>query len=343
MFRPVVYLTKLPSRSRFPEESVLFYDSVLDSKPVFKKWSKQFKYTVSLKAGESLKTVDSFNSVLKQITKQKIPQTTHLTFVSVGGGSVGDFVGFLASVYLRGRGLIHIPSTWLSAVDSAHGGKNGLNFEGVKNQIGTFYPPDKVYVCKDLLSTQPDKRLYEAMGEVVKTAVLFDEALFTEIETQKKPFSTSQIWKRLERIVAHKYAIVEKDPNEKMGLRRLLNLGHTMGHVFESIYGWPHGACVLLGLEFAANWSRDLGILNKADHMRIVRMTQKMKVENTLAEALKGLSPNKVSELLKKDKKLTGNSALDFIFIKRIGQCLRKTVTLNDMVIEFQRQKASHV
>ncbi len=340
MSRPVVYLSKLPSRSRFPAESVLFYDSVLASKAVFKTWASKFKYSVALKSGESLKTVDSFNQVLKKITKLNIPQSTQLTFVSVGGGSVGDFVGFLASVYLRGRGLIHIPSTWLSAVDSAHGGKNGLNFEGVKNQVGTFYPPERVYLCKELLNTQPEARLSEAMGEVVKTAVLFDEKLFTEIETQKKIFSGSQIWKRLEKLVAHKYAIVEKDPNEKLGLRRLLNLGHTMGHVFESHYGWPHGVCVLLGLEFAANWSLQLRILNKSEHARIVKMTQKLKVEKTLSEALRGLNSKKVEELLKKDKKLTGESTLDFIFINKIGRCVRKKVTLANITSEFKRQKA---
>lgn len=340
MFRPVVYLSKLPSRSQFPVESVLFYDSVLSSKPVFKKWAKQFEHTIPLKSGESLKTIDSFNQVLKKLTKQNIPQTTQLTFVSVGGGSVGDFVGFLASVYLRGRGLIYIPSTWLSAVDSAHGGKNGLNFEGVKNQVGTFYPPDKVYLCKELLNTQPEERLAEAMGEVIKTAILFDEKLFAEIEFHDKPFNSAQIWKRLERLVAHKYAVVEKDPNEKLGLRRLLNLGHTMGHVFEAHYGWPHGICVLLGLEFAANWSLEKKILKKPAHKRILAVIKKLNSESALRNALKGLSAKAVSELLKKDKKITESSVLDFIFIKDIGNCARKKVTLEEIVSEYQRQKA---
>ncbi|MCC2678315.1 MAG: 3-dehydroquinate synthetase [Pseudobdellovibrio sp.] len=340
MPRPVVYLPKLPSRTLFPAECVLFYDSVLASKAAFKKWAAKFEHSIALKSGESLKTVDSFNQVLKKITKQNISQTTQLTFVSVGGGSVGDFVGFLASVYLRGRGLIHIPSTWLSAVDSAHGGKNGLNFEGVKNQVGTFYPPEKVYVCRELLNTQPAERLCEAMGEVVKTAVLFDKKLFADLEKQNKPYSNSQIWQRLENLVAHKYAIVEKDPNEKLGLRRLLNLGHTMGHVFEAHYGWAHGVCVLLGLEFAAAWSHQLRILNKTDYARIVKMVKKMKTGRSLTEALSGLNEKKVLSLLQKDKKLTGDSTLDFIFVKSIGNCIRKKVSLNEIAAEFKRQKA---
>jgi len=340
MPRPVVYLQKLPSRSLFPAESVLFYDSVLASKAAFKKWALQFEHSIALKSGESLKTVDSFNSVLKKITKQNIPQTTQLTFVSVGGGSVGDFVGFLASVYLRGRGLIHIPSTWLSAVDSAHGGKNGLNFEGVKNQVGTFYPPEKVYLCRELLNTQPAERLCEAMGEVVKTAVLFDKKLFSELEKQSKAFSNNQIWQRLERLVAHKYAIVERDPNEKLGLRRLLNLGHTMGHVFEAQYEWPHGVCVLLGLEFAAAWSFEIGLLDKLDYLRILKMVKKMKTGRTLSNALSGLNDKRVTALLKKDKKLTGDAALDFIFVKSIGNCVRRKVSISEIVAEFKRQKA---
>jgi 3-dehydroquinate synthetase len=237
---------------------------------------------------------------------------------------------------------VHIPSTWLSAIDSAHGGKNGLNFEGVKNQVGTFYPPEKIYVCKELLETQPDERLTEAMGEIIKTAVLFDKKLFSEIEKQKSPFVNSQIWKRLERLIAHKYAIVEKDPQEKFGLRRLLNLGHTLGHVFETHYGWPHGICVLLGLEFSARWSEHLRLLDKRDLTRIVDLVANMNSGYTLGKALKGISAKQVMELLQKDKKLTGESKMDFIFIKSIGSCARKQVKLQEILAEVKRQKAAH-
>jgi 3-dehydroquinate synthetase len=340
MSRPVVYSTQLPTRSQFPSDCVLFYDSVLLTHKPFKAWVKQFEHSIGLKSGESLKTVDSFNDVLKKITKMKVPQSAQLTFISVGGGSIGDFIGFMASVYLRGRKLVHIPSTWLSAIDSAHGGKNGLNFEGVKNQVGTFYLADKIYICKELLETQPGERLCEAMGEVLKTAVLFDKKLFSEIEAEDSGFNHAQIWKRLERLITHKYDLVEKDPQEKSGLRRLLNLGHTMGHVLEAHYEWPHGVCVLLGLEFAAVWSCERKLLSIKDCNRINALCRKIQNKISLQMALKKLPEKKLIGLLKKDKKLISQTEVDFIFIKAIGNCVRKQVSVDEIVAEVRRQKA---
>ena len=178
----IIYSKTLPGPKSFSPESVLFYDSILEKNPAFRSWSRNFPYKISLKSGEKLKTIQSFTSVLNKISKLKVPKTTALTFIAVGGGSVGDFVGFVASVFLRGRPLVLIPSTWLSAVDSSHGGKNGLNFRNTKNQIGSFYPAGKIYICEELLLTQPSERLTESMGEVIKIAVLADAALFSYLE-----------------------------------------------------------------------------------------------------------------------------------------------------------------
>lgn len=339
MKRPLHYSNKLPIRSVFPDETVLFYDSILASKPTFRIWLNDFKYKVPLKSGEQLKTLASFQKVLNKILDAQVPQSTELSFVAVGGGSVGDFVGFVASIYLRGRKLIHIPSTWLAAVDSAHGGKNGLNFKKTKNQIGTFHLPEKIYVVKDLLLTQSPARLKEAMGEIIKTAVLFDSSLFAELENNPQKITQENIFKKLPRLIEHKYKVVEQDPHEKKGLRRLLNLGHTMGHVFESYYGWPHGVCVLLGLQFSARWSFHKKILSEKDFVRISTLIDLMNLEQSLDMALLNMPPKKIISLLQKDKKLTSASVLDFIFIKKIGKAVRAKVTLEDILAEASRQK----
>ena len=335
----IFYSTSLPSANSFPEETLLFYDSILRQKPAFRKWSKTFAFSISLEAGEGLKTLARFQQVLNKISKLDIPKTTKLTFVAVGGGSLTDFVGFLASVFLRGRELVFIPSTWLAAVDSAHGGKNGLNFQKNKNQLGTFYPPAKIYICSELLQTQPSTRLTESMGEILKIALLSDRNLFASLEKSRSP---AAILKQLPKIVALKYRIVEKDPNEKKGIRRLLNLGHTMGHVFESYFGWPHGVCVLLGLQFSARWSLHRGILELNEFMRISLFIENLAIEQNLDTALKKMSSTRVKSLLSKDKKIVNLSHLDFVFINRIGKGARRAVTFEEILNEVKRQKLEY-
>ena len=338
----VQYLQQLPPRGRFPEESVLFYDSILARKTDFKKWSAGFKYKIALKSGEDLKTIESFSNVLAKITRLNVPQTTKLTFVAVGGGSVGDFVGFLASTYLRGRPLVLIPSTWLSAVDSAHGGKTGLNFQKTKNQIGSFWPAVETLICKDILATQPPERLTEALGEIIKIAVLQDKILFNFLENNLANLNTEVLFKKLPQIVKLKYHIVSQDPLESNGTRRLLNLGHTLGHVFESSYQWPHGVCVLLGLQFALRWSYQRKMTSEKDFVQISELLNSVSITQNLNSALKKLSTKKALQLLLKDKKLTTQSKLDFIFIKGVGKCERHSVPATDIIREIERQKLEY-
>ncbi|MGZ3692116.1 MAG: 3-dehydroquinate synthase [Pseudobdellovibrio sp.] len=342
MTSKVQYLQKLPSRSHFPEESVLFYDSILAKKTNFKKWSAQFKYKIALKSGEDLKTLKSFGEVLTKITKLKVPQTTKLTFVAVGGGSVGDFAGFVASTFLRGRRLVLIPSTWLSAVDSAHGGKTGLNFLKTKNQIGSFWPAEQTLICKEILATQPAERLTEAFGEIIKIAVLKDKSLFQFLENNLHQLNTDVVFKKLPQIIKLKYDIVKQDPFETKGHRRLLNLGHTMGHVFESVYQWPHGVCVLLGMQFALRWSKEKNLISEKDFVKISELLNSVELEQNLNIALKKLNIKKTLQLLLKDKKLTSQSKLDFIFIKGIGKCERLSVSATEITEEIKRQKSEY-
>jgi 3-dehydroquinate synthase len=335
----ILYSQALPKVSRFSEETVLFYDSVLLKNPSFKNWLKSFPYKIALKSGEALKTIESFNLVLNKISKLGLPQSTNLTFVAVGGGSVGDFVGFMASVYLRGRRLVLLPSTWLSAVDSAHGGKNGLNFLKTKNQIGSFYPAEKIYIVKDLLLMQPSERMTESMGEIIKIAVLSDQKLFSQLEGR---VSQEALYKKLPQIISLKYKIVNRDPLEKKGTRRLLNLGHTMGHVFESYYGWPHGVAVLLGLQFAARWSLHRGLISTKDFFKISMLMDSLELKQDLNTALQKIPTQKIQSLLLKDKKLTGKARLDFIFIKKVGSCVRESVLVDQIIAEVQRQKLEY-
>lgn len=328
----------MPSRNQFPPESVLFYDSILQSKSFFKTWKENFKYQIALNAGESLKSLDSLQLVLKKIGSLNLPQTTQLTFVAVGGGSVGDFVGFLSSIFLRGRIFVQIPSTWLAAIDSAHGGKNALNFDQQKNQLGTIYPPERIFIVKELLATQPAARLNEAMGEAIKIAIINSKATFDYIEAKENNFAEKDLIKILPKLIEAKMKVVRKDPLESKGLRRILNLGHTMGHVFESHYKLPHGEAVLFGTLFSARWSFYKGYLIETDFIRILNLIFSFSTKNSIQDILRKLPKPTIQKLLLKDKKVTSTNVVDFIFIKRIGSVVREKVSIEKVLGEVQRQ-----
>jgi 3-dehydroquinate synthase len=338
----VLYSAKMPVRKAFAADSLLFYDSVLNKNPQFKTWSKGFSFKWALKSGETLKTFEQLQTVLSKISVSEIPHTPQLNFIAVGGGSVGDFVGFLASIYQRGRPLVHIPSTWLSAFDSAHGGKNGLNLQQKKNQIGTFYPADKVILVKELLSSQPVPRTIEALGEIIKIAIISEKKIFSFLEKNIFKMNSAMMYGLLPSAVKAKYQIVKKDPFEQLGHRRILNLGHTMGHVFESYYGWPHGICILLGTLFSVRWSYKLKYLGHADYIRISNLIEAAYSSVNLSEDLAGISIKNVKSLLLKDKKRTAESELDFIFIEKVGRVSRKKVSVDMILNEVQRQIAEY-
>jgi len=312
-------------------ELVIFYDKKLLKIAFFKQWLKQFNYKIPLKAGESLKTLFSFQSCL--IKLQKIPISKQTVFVAVGGGSIGDFISFLASTYQRGKGLIHIPSTWLAAVDSAHGGKNGLNFLKVKNQIGTFYPAQKIFLCQDLLFFQPKENTQDAFGEVIKMALISRPQLLKNIE-----ITPQFIWKNLATLISGKNAIVKKDPYEDKGLRQVLNLGHTMGHVFESAHGLSHGQSVLLGLLFSLRWSLQRKYLSPQDFYKLCGLIFEVPFKLHYADALR-VPDAKIISLLTKDKKVTSTKNLRFVFLQKIGKPKIYTVSINEILVEIRRQR----
>ena len=319
-------------------QSVVVFDRILLKNTAFKKWIAQFDLALPVQAGETLKTVQRYAQVLNQLQawQNKNLITQKLQFVAIGGGSVGDFTGFLASTYQRGCPLVQIPSTWLSAVDSAHGGKNGLNLNNVKNQIGTIYPAYKTILSKALLLNQPEERLTEAFGEIIKICLINQPKLFTQIK-----FTEDFVWKNLEKFIHAKMAVVRKDPFEQTGYRHILNLGHTMGHVYESALGLSHGKAVLMGMVFAARWSFHLGKLKQKDFIGLTQLITDMPhSELDFAKAHK-LSKQKITAALNQDKKSVAakEKSLRFILIKKPGSVFVAQKTVNEIVEEFERQR----
>lgn len=328
-------LNKMPLATQLDvqnqSDAVIFYDKKLYNNKLIQTWLKSYPYKIALNAGESLKTLNSYSQILKKISTFPIHKKT--VFVALGGGSVGDFVGFLASTYHRGQKLVIIPSTWLAAIDSAHGGKNGLNFLNTKNQIGTFYSANKIIFVKPLLMAQPHQLVNEAFGETFKIGIINRPQILS-----KPKISAQFLWKNLSTMVSGKYAVVNKDPLEKSGVRQILNLGHTMGHVFESAHKISHGEAVLLGMLFATRYSFNLKYLSQKEFIHICKALFLVPMSLKYNLVLK-ITDSKIKQLLLKDKKLNTSEKLNYIFIKKTGNVFIRQIKIADLLLEVQRQR----
>lgn len=338
----LLFRQDFPPLQELGGELVLIYDQLLAKKsPSFKKWQTQFDKKYPVTAGESLKSVENFPKHIAKINQLcQGTSSRKLTLVVVGGGSVGDFGGFVASVLKRGVGLVHIPSTWLSALDSAHGGKTALNVGKTKNQIGTFYPADKTVLVKSLLLSQPEARAFEGFGELLKIAWLRGGPLWKDLSAEKSP-TADVLWRYLPRAIEAKLKVVAQDPEEKSGLRHILNFGHTVGHVLESYYQLPHGIAINYGLDFALQWSQQRKILNKKETDKILSAPISSYLLSPVRDSLFSVKPTVLKsfrELLLSDKKKTSSSKLRFVFLKSPGHPIIQEVSVDEILMEILRQ-----
>ena len=195
---------------------------------------------LTMPEGEGSKSIDGFSKVLSAMVDFGMTRTDCL--VAVGGGVMGDLGGFSAASYMRGIDFYNIPTTLLSQVDSSIGGTCAINLGGVKNIVGAFYQPKGVIVDPNLLDTLPERHIANGMAEVIKMAVSFDAELFGKIE------KGADILEIIEGALNIKKMVVENDERES-GVRRVLNLGHTLGHAIEATDGsLYHGECVAIGM-----------------------------------------------------------------------------------------------
>jgi 3-dehydroquinate synthase len=170
---------------------------------------------------------------------------------------VTDLAGFLASTFCRGVELILIPTTLMGMVDAAIGGKNGVNTEHGKNMIGSLYASQKLLICPEFLKTLPESEWFNGGVEMLKAGLVADAEFFHE-------FSSIPIPEAIDRAIEIKRRIIARDPHDK-GLRRVLNLGHTIGHALETLsdYQISHGQAVAAGIVLEAQMSYEMGILKK--------------------------------------------------------------------------------
>ena len=334
-----VYFTdELPDPSSLGTECLLIHDQILETvgNGVVREWLSQFPVRYSVPAGEPLKDLAAFPHHVEQLLELAAPLTaSRLSVVAVGGGSVGDFAGFFASVFKRGVSLIQIPSTWLAAIDSAHGGKNALNIGKMKNQIGTIAFARRIFLSRSLLAIQPKERAQKALGELAKIAIIDGNDWTTE---PLAPGADS-LWRVLPYAVAAKYRVVLSDPHERLGERQKLNLGHTVGHVLETIHRLPHGLAVAQGLHFALHFSWKKGILGASDLQQMIDMLTTRYGLTDRKHELPLIPQAQFVQLLTQDKKRASQSSVRFVLVRGRGDVITTEVTLSELVAEAARQQ----
>lgn len=257
--------------------------------------------SVCIPMGETGKSLEQYQRLLSVMLENGFGRGDCV--VAVGGGVVGDLSGFAASCYMRGVDFYNVPTTLLSQVDSSIGGKTAVNFEGVKNIVGTFYPPKAVVIDPSTLQTLDERQLHAGLAEVIKMAATSDADLFRLLE-ESEDFR-ADLTEIIRRALLIKRDVVEKDPTEK-GLRRVLNFGHTIGHAIEGCGAgrYLHGECVAMGM---------IPFCGPAARQRLIAVLEKVGLPTAIPYGKEQLMP-----FLVHDKKKTGNT-ITTVFVEQIG------------------------
>jgi len=218
--------------------------------------------------GEEFKTLDTVSTLYDHLLEANFGRSA--TLIALGGGVVGDMVGFAAATYQRGIDFIQIPTTLLSQVDSSVGGKTGVNRPLGKNMVGAFYQPKCVLADCDTLGTLPDRELKAGLAEVIKYGLINNREFLDWLDANLDNLlarDPGALAYAIRVSCEEKAAIVAMDEREG-SIRAILNLGHTFGHAIETAMGyatWLHGEAVATGMVMAAAYSRRQGLLSQAD------------------------------------------------------------------------------
>ena len=277
-------------------------------------------------AGEGSKNFSTLANILEFLAERRLTRTDCVA--ALGGGVTGDMAGFAAAVYLRGIRYVQLPTTLLSAVDSSVGGKTAIDLAAGKNLAGAFLQPAAVLCDTDCLASLPKDVFADGAAEAIKTGVLCDESLFALFEDGTLAVEPGAV---IARCVAYKAGVVERDEKEQ-GERKLLNLGHTVGHAIEKCSGYaiPHGHAVAAGLAVMARAAEALGWTEEPIAGRNAAFVAK----NGLP-ADTNLSPEALAEAASADKKRSGGD-ITLVVPKKIGLCELKKVPVSELLPVIQ-------
>lgn len=268
--------------------------------------------------GEEHKNLQSFKQIIDALASNQHHRDT--TVIALGGGVVGDMTGFAAASYHRGVAFIQIPTTLLAQVDSSIGGKTGINHPMGKNLIGAFHQPKAVFIDIETLHTLPDREFKAGLAEIIKAALIKNADFFAWLVDNIDALmarNQEALSIAIQRACSIKANIVAEDEKE-MGVRALLNFGHTFGHAIENAlnYGvWLHGEAVAMGMVMACELSVRVSWLDKNSAEQVTELLEKIGLPTELPPKIKA---QELETLLGSDKKILQNK-MRFVLLKGIG------------------------
>ena len=266
--------------------------------------------------GEKCKSLEEYQKLVKYLNIHHCNRGSLL--IALGGGTITDLCGFVASTYMRGIKCVNVPTTLLGMVDAAIGGKTAINIGTRRNVIGTFYNPIRIIIFNKFLESLSTNELIDGCAEIIKYALIMDCKLFQQLEKNiSKLLNDLDIdftTKIIKKCINHKLTIVQQDQYDQ-GIRNILNFGHTIGHALESFYNFElsHGKAVLHGIKVASYLSYQKKNISESDYQKISSIIEQLKIE-----PLKNLNIDKILEYINSDKKHIGNQ-LNYILLKKIG------------------------
>ena len=277
--------------------------------------------TLTVLAGDSAKSVTEAARLWRDLAHLAADRHTHI--VAVGGGVVGDLTGFVAATFARGLPFWQVPTTLMAQVDSAVGGKTGINLDAGKNLVGAFWQPLGVVADVNTLATLPEREFKSGLAEVVKYGMILDAQFFGWLETNAHSVMArdpAAILYVVERSVALKADVVERDEHERSGLRAVLNYGHTFAHAFETTAGYGvllHGEAVAIGMACAARLAMELGHIGADIVARQDRLLESLGLP-LRAPCLRHTPAEKLLAVMARDKKAVAGR-LNFVLPERLG------------------------
>lgn len=294
-----------------------------------------------LGSGEPFKTIESVLAICKAAIDSNAKRSA--VFTGIGGGVITDMTAFAASIFKRGATCELVPTTLLSMVDAAIGGKTGCDFDSYKNMIGSFFPAQKIHIISSFIQSLPENEYRSGMAEVVKTALLYSKELFEKLASKPEILQNRKdplVEEMIKICVNAKAAVVEQDLTEK-NIRMQLNLGHTFGHALETRAGLgkvSHGDAVAWGIARAAELSKKIGLCTE-NYVQTVKSalssfgweTQPMHSALNGKFASEKEAALSLFEAMKKDKKNASNK-VRFVLQEDVGETVITEVDEKDVL-----------
>ncbi len=284
---------------------------------------------IEVPAGEATKSLASYERVLDAMAAVRLDRGSPI--FALGGGVIGDLAGFAAATYMRGIPAVQVPTSVVAQVDSALGGKTGVDHPRAKNLIGAFHQPRLVVADVSTLKTLPEREFRQGLAEVIKYGAIMDAPMFAALETGMPSILAREIARleeTVERSLRCKAAIVSQDEREG-NLRKILNFGHTIGHAIEAATGYGrylHGEAVAIGMVVAARLSRVHAGLARSEERRLVDLIERA----GLPIAMPDWRTESFARALELDKKSAGQG-IDFVLISEPGRALIRRLSLKEI------------